>query len=155
MKISFRFLDFVSRSKKIHRFYRRQNLLYLVSLLSLFFNFYSDVDKFNQGLSINSFQGELYILGINLFIIQSVLIIYNIEKKTLDKKIEVLENFELNLVNLSGIIFSIYIISLYFFITQSNAFGVNPLFKTYGIGFYSFITIQIVSLIKIIKFKKK
>lgn len=155
MKISFRFLDFLSRSKKIHRFYKRQNLLYLGSLFSLFFNFYSDIDKFNQGLNINSFQGELYILGINLFIIQAVLIIYNIDKKIIDKKFKFLENFELNLVNLSGIIFSIYILSLYFFISQSNAFGVNPLFKSYGIGFYSFVTLQILALIKIFKFKKK
>ncbi|MBT5346348.1 hypothetical protein HOJ01_00930 [bacterium] len=153
MKIPSRITDIFHRSRRIKKIYHNLNIIYIFSLVSLFFNFYSDIDTYNTGLSINSFQGELSIIGINLLVIQSVLIIYNIDKNIIDKKIKILKGIQLDLSNLIGICFSIYLVLLYFFITQSNAFGVNPLFKNYGIGFYTFLTLQIIALFKLLKIK--
>ena len=61
-----------------------------------------------------------------MLVLQLVMIIYNIDKKIIDKKLSYLKNIPLNLFNIIGISLSIYVTLLYFFITQSNAFGVNP-----------------------------
>ena len=153
MKISFDFLNFIHRSRNMQKFYRQLNILYIISSLSLFLNFYTDIDSYNQGLTINSFQGELYILGVNMLVLQLVMIIYNIDKKIIDKKLNYLKNIPLNLFNIIGISLSIYVTLLYFFITQSNAFGVNPLFKSYGLGFYLFSILQLIALLKVLKSK--
>lgn len=153
MKISFDFLNFIHRSRNIQKFYRKLNIIYIISSLSLFLNFYTDIDSYNQGLTINSFQGELYILGVNMLVLQLVMIVYNIDKKIIDKKLNYLKNIPLNLFNIIGISLSIYITLLYFFITQSNAFGVNPLFKSYGLGFYLFSILQLIALYKVLKSK--
>ena len=153
MKISFDFLNFIHRSRNIQKFYRKLNIIYIISSLSLFLNFYTDIDSYNQGLTINSFQGELYILGVNMLVLQLVMIIYNIDKKIIDKKLSYLKNIPLNLFNIIGISLSIYVTLLYFFITQSNAFGVNPLFKSYGLGFYLFSILHLIALYKVLKSK--
>lgn len=142
------------KSNKTNRFYKTLNEIYSLSILSLFFNFYSDIDKYGDGLAINIFQGELSIIGINILVIQAIMIYYNIDKKNIDKKFNFLKVVPLNLFNLIGLTICLYLIFLYFFITQSNAFGVNPLYKTYGFGFYAFISLQLVCLYKMINRKK-
>lgn len=146
--------DFIYRSQKIKRHYKNLNILYLISICALFVNFYSDLDSYNQGLSINMLQGELSILGTNILLIQIILIFYNIDKRKLDNLVRFFKNIELQLFNLISVSLSIYIIFLYFFITQSNSFGVNPLFKTYGIGFYILLASQVVALYQLIKAKQ-
>ncbi len=147
-------LGIFRKSKKINRLYKSLNELYLFSIISMFFNFYSDIDKYGEGLHINVFQGELSIIGVNLLVIQAIMIYYNMDKINIDKKLKFLKTVQLNLFNLIGICISIYLTILYFFITQSNAFGVNPLFKSYGFGFYLFIILQFVCLYKMIKQNK-
>jgi len=139
---------FLLKFKRLEEFFKVQVLVYCLSAISLFLPFFSDIDSYNQGLELTVFQGHLGIIGINLLIIGIVAIIFNVEKRYLEKKFLLLKSMNLLIANLLFTTLSLYLLFIYFIITQSFDFGINPLFKSYDLGFWLFLGLQSFGLIR-------
>ena len=141
---------FVAKFKRLEKFFKIQVGLCFFSIISLCLPFFSDIDNYNQGLVLNAFQGQLGIIGMNLLIISLLAIIFTVEKKYLEKKFKILKSINLSLANILFTTLSLYLLFIYFAITQSYDFGINPLFKSYELGFCLFLGLQIFGLVRCI-----
>ena len=120
-----------------HNIYIKQHLTFNLGMgLSGFVTFFSDLDPYNEGYNHNFLEGELAILGITSLLLLVLNSYINIEEKLTIKKFKAIKEIGIEKLNLIIGTILLYNYLIFVGVTQNPNFGINPLYKSYQIGFW-------------------